>query len=203
MTAAAFRRLPPGSLQLRPSARGAAYVEAILLIFFMIIIFGGVIYLGSYFEAQQRSQAIARRCAWVYSWNACDNKKPLPDVCAGVFGNGEPVDEPNDALESGIAGAQQNAEDANGNMANAKSDEDAGRRQNLRDGVKTEMSPFYEMLFGQSITAKATSPITPPASLPNAERSISVSYYLPCNLNHQDPLETAKNLFKSLLGGPL
>src|SRR3954467_10484814 len=126
MTAATLRRLPPGSLPARPSARGAAYVEAILLIFFMIIIFGGVIYLGNYFEGQQRAQAIARRCAWVYSWNACDKSKPLPDVCAGVFGDGEPAKEPNDALKSGIATAEQNAEDANGNMANAKSDEDAG-----------------------------------------------------------------------------
>lgn len=203
MTAPACRRLPPTSSRAhaRSRVRGAAYVEAILLIFFMIIIFGGVIYLGNYFEGQQRAQAIARRCAWVFSWNACDKTIPLPDVCAGVVG--DTVNEPNDELRSGIATAQANAEDANGGMGNAKNDDDATRRQNLRTGVQNEMSPFYEMLFGQAFTAVGRSKIVRPATLPNAEDSIAVSYYLPCNLNHQDPLETAKNLFTSLLGGPL
>ncbi|HEU4584011.1 MAG TPA: hypothetical protein VFS67_37395 [Polyangiaceae bacterium] len=185
----------------RRRGRGAAYVEAILLIFFMIIIFGGVIYLGNYFEGQQRAQAIARRCAWVFSWNACDNKIPLPSVCEGVIGG--TISEPNEELRSGIATAQQNAEGADGTMASSSDPDDAARRENLRTGVQSEMSPFYEMLFGQAFTALGRSKITPPATLPNAEDSIAVSYYLPCNLNHQDPLETAKNLFTSLLGGPL
>ena len=202
MRASACRHLPPAAgSRARRSARGAAYVEAILLIFFMIIIFGGVIYLGNYFEGQQRAQAIARRCAWVFSWNACDKSIPLPEVCAGVIG--DTVNEPNDELRTGIASAQQNAEGADGSLANASDAEDATRRENLRAGVQTEMSPFYEMLFGQAITAVATSKVARPATLPNAEDSIAVSYYLPCNLNHQDPLETAKNLFTSLLGGPL
>lgn len=208
MRAPACHRLPPAEFspaglaaRRRSSARGAAYVEAILLIFFMIIIFGGVIYLGNYFEGQQRSQAIARRCAWVFSWNACDKSIPLPAVCEGVIG--DTVSEPNDELKTGIATAQQNAEGSDGSMANSSDPEDATRRENLRTGIQTEMSPFYEMLFGQAITAVATSKVARPATLPNAEDSISASYYLPCNLNHQDPLETAKHLFTSLLGGPL
>src|SRR5687768_10641514 len=89
-------RQPTGCRSTGPAARrsattrGAAYVEAILLIFFMIIIFGGVIYLGRYFEAQQRALGIARRCAWSYSWNACEkddacgtagHRPCLPAIC--------------------------------------------------------------------------------------------------------------------------
>ena len=55
----------------RKRVRGAAYVEAIILILFLLIIFAGVTYLGRYFEAQQHALAVARRCAWEYSWNAC------------------------------------------------------------------------------------------------------------------------------------
>ena len=183
----------------RSRARGAAYVEAILLIFFMIIIFGGVIYLGNYFEGRQRAQGIARRCAWLYSWNACDETVRLPTVCDGVFGKTET--EVNDELRSGIAGAQQSAEAADGNMAKSKGPDDAKRRQDLHNGLENDMGPLYEMLFGEAITAVATSKVERPNSLPNAESSISASYYLPCNLKHKDPLDTAKDLFSALFGG--
>ena len=191
--------------------RGAAYVEAILLILFMIIIFGGVLYLGRYFEAQQRALGVARRCAWEFSWNACikdpdcgkggNHRECLPAVCDGVFGDG-PKDEPNSEIEANINAARQSAQTSNGNTIN-DTGKDAGRKQDLRNGVTDELRPFYEMIVGQYVTAEARSEIARPASLPDAESSIGASFYLPCNLKHEDPLPVAIRLFTKLLGGPL
>jgi hypothetical protein len=185
--------------------RGAAYMEAILLIFFMIIIFAGVIYLGRYFEAQQRALGVARRCAWTFSFNACtmdsDCGKPghhacLPAVCDGVFG---PVqEEPNDDLMHDISGAQQRAQTSNGNSI---AQGEAGNSKNLRAGVDAKMGPMLALVVGQSVTAVARGEIELPSSLPDAEKSIDVSYYLPCNLKHENPIDTAISLFKDLLGG--
>jgi len=202
-------RRPTGCRRPGPAAprstttRGAAYVEAILLIFFMIIIFGGVIYLGRYFEAQQRALAIARRCAWAFSWNACvtdgdcgkDGHRPcLPAVCDGVLGN--LVDEPNDELATKINGASSNAQQSNGNTIAAG---EPKRNKDLRAGVDEQLNPFLKMVVGQNLFAAAKSDIARPSSLPDAESSIAVSYYLPCNLKHEKALPMAIGLFTTVL----
>ncbi|MEO8179000.1 MAG: hypothetical protein ABI895_09225 [Deltaproteobacteria bacterium] len=186
------------------TTRGAAYVEAILLIFFMIIIFGGVIYLGRYFEAQQRALAIARRCAWAFSWNACvtddqcgtdgTHRPCLPAVCDGVLGN--LVNEPNDELATKIKGASTNAQKSNGNTID---DGEPQRNKDLRAGVDEQMNPFLKMVVGQSVYAAAKSDIERPSSLPDAESSIAVGYYLPCNLKHEKALPMAVGLFTTVL----
>jgi hypothetical protein len=178
----------------RPRSRGAAYVEAILLIFFMIIIFGGVIYLGRYFEAQQRALGIARRCAWAFSWNACVMDDHVPALCKRVLGS--PVNEPNDELATNIKGAQTNAQTSNGNTIEAGEPQ---RNKDLRAGVDEQMTPFLAMVVGQSVTAVASSAIERPSSLPDAEGSIGASYYLPCNLKHEEALPMAISLFTTVL----
>jgi hypothetical protein len=185
--------------------RGAAYVEAILLIFFMIIIFGGVIYLGRYFEAEQRALGIARRCAWTYSWNACEadpacgttgHRDCLPAECDGVLG--ELGEEPNDELRKGINGVQTTAQTSNGNTIE---DGEADNNKALRAGVNEHLGTMLAIVVGLSVTAVARSSIERPSSLPDAESSIGVRYYLPCNLKHEDPLPMAISLFTDLLGG--
>jgi hypothetical protein len=191
----------------RGRTRGAAYVEAILLIMFMIIIFGGVMYLGRYFEAQQRALGIARRCAWQFSQNACvadpncgtaGHRACLPAVCNGVFG--DPINEPNDTLLQNINAATNHAQTTNGNSIDAN---ESTNNQNLRAGVDNKLGPMLAMVVGQSVTAVARGEIERPRSLPDAEAAIEVGYYLPCNLKHEDPIEMALSLFKDLLGSAL
>ena len=195
--------------RLRASLRGAAYVEAILLILFMIIIFSGVVYLGHYFEAQQHALAIARRCAWEYSWNACETDKLcgqggnhrecLPAECNGVF---TPDNDENAEIQKNIDGSADAAQNSNGNSS-TDTGKNVEKKTALRQDVKKKMGPFYAMIVGEAIDARAKSAIERPASLPDAEAGIGATFYLPCNLRHQDPLPMAIDLFTDLLGGQL
>jgi hypothetical protein len=193
----------------RKRVRGAAYVEAIILIMFLLIIFAGVTYLGRYFEAQQHALAVARRCAWEYSWNACttdpdcgkggNHRDCLPAECKDVF---TPDNDGNEEIQKNIDASRETAQNSNGNSSTDSGD-DVDRKTKLRNDVNEKMGPFYAMIVGEAIDAKAKSAIERPASLPDAETSIQSSFYLPCNLRHQDPLPMAIDLFKDLLGGQL
>ncbi|MBK8169934.1 MAG: pilus assembly protein [Sandaracinaceae bacterium] len=56
--------------------RGAAMVEAAILLPIFILIFGGVMYTSRSFETAVKQQAQARHCAWAYAKNACDGDQP-------------------------------------------------------------------------------------------------------------------------------
>jgi hypothetical protein len=197
------------ALHVRRRVRGAAYVEAIILIVFLLIIFAGVTYLGRYFEAQQHALAVARRCAWEYSWNACvtdencgkggNHRECLPEECKGVF---TPDNDGNEEIQKNIDASKETAQNSNGNSSHNDTG-DVTRKKALRDDVDQKMGPFYAMMVGEAIDARAKSAIERPASLPDAEAGVGSNFYLPCNLRHQDPLPMAIDLFTDLLGGKL
>jgi hypothetical protein len=164
----------------------------VILIFFMIIVFAGVRYLARYFDSKQKALLTARRCAWIFSKNACriDGEYPTPEICLPVLGKTEEVH--NTALRESI---DPQAGNAGGNPDQASDTTPAG---NLRAGVNESLHPMLEMLVGQSLTAVASEEIPVPHALLNAQSSIAASYYLPCNLAAQTPMQAAKKLFDDL-----
>ena len=60
---------------------------------------------------------------------------------------------------------------------------------------------MLEMTDGVSIVAVGRGEIQRPSALPDAEKSIDASYYLPCNLKPVEPMPMAVRLFRQLLGG--
>jgi hypothetical protein len=189
-----------------------------LVVIFMTIIFVGVQYLGSYFDAKQRALGKARECAWAFSKNACvpdasdcgttGHAECLPPGCAEVLGEQlreENLErEPNEELATNINRKQDGAQGlpADTDETDAEDgppgDSKAQKQKDLRAGVKQEMNPMMELLVGQSVNPEATAQILVPRMIPDAQGQISVSYYLPCNLKHHDPLEVAMSLFGSL-----
>jgi hypothetical protein len=190
--------------------RGAAYVEAILVVIFMTIIFVGVLYLGSYFDAKQRALGIARQCAWAFSKNACeydpecgqpDHYPCLPDVCSEALG--QPLEnEPNTALKDSVEQSQNESQGLPSNRPPPKDDKEQ-KQEDLRVGVEDEMGPMMEMLVGESLNADGSGQIAVPRMIPDAQSKITVSYWLPCNLRHKDAFDVAMNLFGSLFSGGL
>src|SRR5688572_12044048 len=83
--------LSPARRRQRRRTRGAAFAEGVILIFFMIIVFAGVRYLARYFDSKQKALLTARRCAWIFSKNACriDGEYPTPEICLPVLGKTE------------------------------------------------------------------------------------------------------------------
>lgn len=192
-----------------PQLRGAAYVEAILVVIFMTIIFVGVMYLGSYFDAKQRALGIARQCAWAFSKNACeydpdcgqpDHYPCLPDVCAEALGEME--SEPNTALSDSVEQAQNESQGLPSDRPPPR-DKKEQKQEDLRVGVESEMGPMMEMLVGESLIANGSGEIDVPRMIPNAQSKIAVSYWLPCNLRHKDAFDVAMSLFGSLFSGGL
>ncbi len=200
-------RLARSALRTRPrSARGAAYVEAIILIMFMIIIFSGVQYLARYYNAKQKALSVARRCAWHFSKNACV-LKGIPEDCISAVGGpsgNEPEleEEPNGELYRNVKTAQTAAQDPNASTQQVSEDDPpptSTPEADLRGGVNAKMSGMLEMIVGQSLTAVDTQEIKLTPMLAGAESEITVGFYMPCNLKHEDPLEVAKDLFFLLL----
>lgn len=197
----------------RRRERGAAYVEAILIVIFMTIIFVGVQYLGSYFDAKQRALGKARECAWAFSKNACVPEDPrtcgtpgnadcLPPGCAEVLGQDLETD-PNTELGTNIKNQQGTAQGLPPGEPEPTSDPKLQKQQDLRAGVDEQMGPMMEMLVGEALNAVATEGIAVPRMVPDAQANISVLYYLPCNLRHREPLEVAMSLFGGLFTGGL
>jgi len=205
---------PSGARCLTRRERGAAYVEAILVVIFMIIIFVGVQYLGSYFHAKQRALGKARECAWAFSKNACvpdtnecgtaKNPPCLPAGCAEVVGGeGRVENEPNEELKTNIQGAQKSQQGLDPDEQIPPDPEERDTAQKVRGGVDDEMGPMMEMLVGEGLNAVASAKIKVPRMIPNAQDEIEVVYYLPCNLRHRDPLSLALELFGSVFTGGL
>ena len=189
----------------------------------MTIIFVGVQYLGSYFDAKQQALGKARECAWAFSKNACvpdasdcgtpGHTECLPPGCAEVLGEQlreENLEsEPNEELATNINRQQDGAQGlpADGEETDAEDeaqlDSKAQKQKDLRAGVNQEMNPMMKLLVGQAVNADATAKILVPRMIPDAQGQISVGYYLPCNLKHHDPLEVAKSLFGILFPGGL
>lgn len=175
----------------------------------MTIIFVGIQYLGSYFDAKQRALGKARECAWAFSKNACvpdasdcgDLGKPpcLPEGCAEVVGSQENLEkDPNEELATNIQGAQNSRQGVGPDDAPKDPALRTNTPQKLRGGVDDDMSPMMEMLVGEGLNAEAVAQIRVPHMIPNAQSQISVIYYLPCNLRERDPLKVALELFTSL-----
>ncbi len=181
---------PRGSWVQRRRSRGAAFAEAVILIFFMIIVFAGVRYLARYFDSKQKALLTARRCAWIFSKNAClleGGEYPIPPICLPVLRD-RTEDVHNTALRESIDPQAGNADQTS----------DTTPARNLRAGVNESLHPMLEMLVGQSLTAVASEEIPVPHALLNAQSSIATSYYLPCNLAAQTPMQAAAKLFKDL-----
>lgn len=193
-------------------ARGAAYVEAILLVCFMIVIFAGVQYLARYFDAKQQALGTARRCAWIFSKDACFHDPEcgtqghiacLPADCEEALGftkgqSGNLENEPNEQLQTNIEKAEGDAESQKG-----KPTDGSDAQVKLKSGVNDKLGPMMQMVVGQSLTAIATNHIDPPRLVPNAQSKLTVSYYMPCNLAHQNAFDVAMSLFFDLLPGGL
>jgi len=170
--------------------RGAAFFEGVILVVFMLIPFAGLQYLARYFDSKEEALLTARRCAWLFSKNACDKDAPLPAVCSGVVGASQ--DDPNrDRAEK----VQQKADSQTTPASNEKA---AG----LSGSIKALVSPMIEKLVGQSFTAKDSEAISRTPITASAPDSIAAHYFLPCNLKAEKPIDVIMKLWKGLISIP-
>lgn len=181
--------------------RGAAFVEAVLVILFMSIVLAGILYFGRYFEARQRALGLARQCAWAYSRNACQEDPScgepghfpcLPPICAELL-HIEQV--PDQELRNKVADARALVQSSGKGRASVAT---VDARERFREGVAEQTAQMLELLTGEYVYASGTSTIEGSPALPGAPTELNVNYALPCNLKRKDSLNIAVELFSKL-----
>lgn len=85
----------------RKKRSGAVYVEALILIPFLLIVWACIYYLIDKHHAQNANASLVRRCAWQYAQQSCEGD--VPEECSSIVG------EKSESIEdtSGILGALQ------------------------------------------------------------------------------------------------
>jgi hypothetical protein len=157
----------------RGKERGAASVEAVVILPVMILVFAGVLFVTHVYEAKQRTLLEARMQAWEQSENACKGAAVLPNDAArqrerlrkeqtGVSGGGSAEGERTATAINGILGG-----------------------------------PLDE-LFGASVTTEAGREVKGPPPFDRRVARVGSSYHLVCNIEPKSLSDLALSLFKAV-----
>lgn len=142
----------------RVRCRGAASVEAVVVLPIFLVLFISLFYVRDQVLAKQAAQEQARTCAWLYSWNNC-NAQGMPAECEGVVTDnpmlGEVPSEVTDAL---------------------------GGDSFFADIVAGMIEPVLEVAFGSSADAKVTRDVARPLLYGGETSTVVGKYHIACNL---------------------
>lgn len=153
--------------QLRNPQCGAASVEAVVVIPFLIMVYFGVTLVYRRYDAQQRAWSSARGCAWMYSQQGCQGE--LPAECG--------------AAAAGPSELPQNTDldDAASTETVQATDE---KQQEVVDGMNNTLGEPRNTLFGEYVTVSRSVQFDAPAMF-GPRRQVSAPYFIACNLKEQ------------------
>ena len=152
--------------------RGAASVEAVVVLPVLIILFVSVFYVAGQVLGQQAAERQARACAWAYSMNNCTS---VPAGCDAT-------------LVSAAAPLTKGLEDA-------LSKAGAGIAAPV---VSSVLRPFLDLAFGQALDAKTEVIYERPALYGGGTQSTHGGYHLACNLQPETLVDVAKDAWNAL-----
>jgi hypothetical protein len=167
----------------RRRRRGAALVEAAILLPFLTIVFAGAVYIGRRELSKQQALLTARSCAWRYAHGACT---ALPPGCPEELFRKHHTPEPDPLIVEQVMAARATTDSA-GQGAFAAA---------VRDKVDTIL--FF--VLSDTVTTRAVRTVAVPAPLQGAPGEARASYYLPCNLAPMSPGRMTGELWDSLIG---
>jgi hypothetical protein len=153
--------------------RGAASVEAVIVLPIFVLLFISLFYVRDQVVARQATQSQARTCAWLYSWNNCD-KSALSPECQAVV-----------------------TDEAFFNDATAELSEKLGGGL-VGDALKGILDPVLEAAFGRALDAQVSKEIPRPAIYGGKTQNVSGSYHLACNLKPTTAPEVARDAWSRI-----
>lgn len=166
---------------LRDSQCGAASVEAVVVLPFLIMIYFGVTLVYGRYDAAQRAWASARGCAWSYSQQGCQGD--LPAECgAATTGPSEILENPELADAASTEGVQASEEE----------------QQKVLDVMNHTLGEPRSTLFGEYVTVTAATEFQAPA-LFGDRRRVSATYHIACNLKERTLGDIAKDFVDAVL----
>jgi hypothetical protein len=163
--------------------RGAALVEAAILLPFLAIVFAGAVYIGRRELAKQEALLTARSCAWRYAHGACTE---LPPGCPEELFQRNQSDEPDPLIQEQVL--------------EARATTDGAGQGAFAAAVRDKVDRILFFVLQGTVTTRAVRTLAVPAPLRDAPGEVRASYYLPCNLAPLSPGRMTRELWDSLIG---
>lgn len=142
------------SLRRRVDARGAAFIEALIVVSFMVLALAGMMYFKMFYMKQLWAMRLARASAIAYSMGACQTDVNKPDDWLG---------DDIRALSSGVPEKnEEEATDPSGDAAFDENNEDSGQFSEKTPGVASEGTGIVNEMVVTSFSGEAR--VTEPPS---------------------------------------
>ncbi|MFW5875983.1 MAG: TadE/TadG family type IV pilus assembly protein [Myxococcota bacterium] len=167
--------------------RGSAYVEAVIMLPVLVVLFGAMVYVRKAYVERQARLVAARSCAWQYANDGCEGDPP--DECR-VAGE-------TDMGDQGGTRQEDSGDDMEGVLSSPGSDPSALDRL-------TEfpvLGEVFQTVFGKAVAVESTGEVERPEVLGGQTQSIAGGYYVMCNDKNKDAGELVKELMCSMASG--
>jgi hypothetical protein len=180
--------------------RGAASVEAVVVLPVFIVIFAAILFVRNKQLLTHAAEARARSCAWQYSANNCTS---IPSGCEDVLRTSTAENPASKAVEDVFQDAK------NGLGKDPKGVFEAVTRKLLGHAIQALFGKYSEakvehelarpsVLGGDSSTSPASA--SPAAPSPAASVIVVGRYHLACNLAPQKPVDVVKDAWGKITG---
>lgn len=172
----------------RRAQRGAAAVEAVIVLPVFVIVLLGLFYVRDQAIATQQAEQQARSCAWLWAAQACEG--PIPAGCEGkgLLTRDDAPDMPPPDLQGQL-------------------DEQLGRIEQGRDVsggdvvmgiVGPTLGNALEAAFGNATVAKTSRQVSHSPLFGPGQKTVNGRYRMACNLHPTALEEVAKNAWNKL-----
>lgn len=162
-------KLLPSYSHSRCRARGAASVEAVVVLPIFLVLFISVFYVRDQVLGRQAAQERARTCAWLYSANNCEfDAHSMPADCEGVTTEAPFGSEAVKTVTDKLTGSGK-----------------------VHDVINAMLDKAIETVFGNAIDTKVQHEVARPALYGGDTQVMVGEYHLACNLKKKEKLDIA------------
>ena len=160
----------------RRNQRGAAGVEAVIVLPVFVIVFASLLYVRDSAVAKQQAEQQARSCAWLYSAQDCEGA--IPAGCEGVLTRADAPDMAPPKVERAF----------NEQLDRVKNGKDVNGGGLVMSVIGPTVGNALEAAFGNAVDAKTTRQVAHSSIFGPGQKTVSGKYHLACNL-HPTTLE--------------
>lgn len=165
----------------RRQQRGAAMVEATIVVPVFILLLVSVLYVRDQALTQQDAEMKARSCAWQFSAANCD---AVPPGCEGIVQQTTRANPAGQEIGDALQGGHDEA---------VKQADKTGVVSKIIDSL---IGPALQAAFGRSLDATVEREVERPTAFGGKTKTMTGRYHLACNLTPEDPTDVAKEAWK-------
>jgi hypothetical protein len=165
----------------RHRCRGAASVEAVVVLPIFVIVFISLFYLRDIAVTKQAAEEHARMCAWLHSANNCPEEVPAgcEDVLAPASAPSVIAPGVEEAFNDGVKRLEQGETPSGGKLVSG--------------AIAPLIGSALEAAFGRATEADAQRTVEKPVLFGGGQRTVRGRYHLACNLQRTTPEKVAED----------